>query len=357
MFPEGMRNEVQVYVTILSYDGQNPADMAALNAASLALSISDIPFGGPVAGVRIGLVDDEFIVNPTIEQQASSELDLVVAGTKSSILMVESGANELPEDVMLEALEYAHENIALICEAQESMAKKIGKEKYEFIPVEPEAALVKKVKTAAKKPIADALKVRGKLEQYAAFDAACDALIEKLVKENDEDAAEKKAAIKEIYGECKKAAMREAALKGVRVDGREPKEVRSITTEVGVLPRAHGTALFTRGETQSLGVCTLGTPDDEQMIDDLNGISYQRFYLHYNFPSYSVGECRPPRGPGRREIGHGALAERALLPLVPRVPISPTRSGSSARSRSRTAPVPWPRSAPERCPCTTPAFR
>jgi len=318
LFPEGFKNEVQVYVTVLSFDGQNTAEMVGMNAASAALLMSDVPFAGPVAGVRIGLIGDELILNPTNEQMNESALDLVVAGTKNALTMVECGANELGEDIMIEALDMAQEAIRAQCEAQEAFAKKVGVPKMVFIQDAPNPELLKAVKSAAKKPLTDTFKIHAKNEREEAVEQVAADLAAKLVSIKEDGAADKMKLVKSMVHDEYTTLLRQLILnKGMRNDGRATDQVRNITVEVGVLPRTHGTALFTRGETQSLTVLTVGTSDDEQMIDSLHGTSYRKFFLHYNFPAYSVGEVRPPRGPGRREIGHGALAERALLPILP----------------------------------------
>lgn len=314
MFPEGFRQEIQVYINILSFDGKNSADTAALTAASAALIISDIPFHTPVSAVRVGFDGSNFILNPTLDQQATSKLDLVVAGTKKAITMVESGAQMLTEEQMLEALRFAHNEIIKLCEAQEEMRNDIGKPKQDWQKPEGDATLIAKIRELAQPHFAKVAGIYEKAERSAALDEAKNSIVAALEEEYPDIAS----VMKEVFEEEYSASMREAVLStGIRADGRKLNEIRDISVDLSVLPRTHGSAVFTRGQTQSLGVLTLGTGDDVQDVDDLEEVGSRTFYMHYNFPSFSVGEVRRPSGPGRREIGHGALAERSISPIIP----------------------------------------
>jgi len=316
LFPEGFKNEVQVYITIISIDKENPAEIVAMIGASAALHISQIPFLKPIAGVRIGLVNDEFVINPTREQSAESDLDLVVSGHADGINMVECGAQEIDEETMVEALELAHNQIKATTDAIEFLRTKCGKPKNVVeAPVEDVELL-----TAVAKLIPSHIKdIQGTFDKNAR-----DKRVDRAVQEIQAALAEKfPEREKDIAGAVhlldEKAMRRRVTKDGIRADGRKPTEVRPIWSEIDIVPSTHGSSVFTRGQTQALATITLGSVDDKQMIDDMTGVSYKRFMLHYNFPSYSVGECRMPRGPGRREIGHGALAERALVAVLPSV--------------------------------------
>ncbi|MCD6363624.1 MAG: polyribonucleotide nucleotidyltransferase [Synergistetes bacterium] len=314
LFPRGFRNDVHVVVTVLSYDQLNQPEILAINGASLALSISEIPFDGPVAAVRVGYIDGEFIVNPTEPELETSELDLVVAGTKDAIVMVESGAREIPEKVMVEAMAFAHEHIRKIIEIQERLIERLGKEKIRLEPPEKNEELSRIIRERWTQAIREALNIRTKIERNAALKK-----IEKeIYTELGEEFLGYEFQMKEEFEALLHETVRRMIVEeGVRADGRGWKDIRPITCEVGVLPRTHGSALFTRGETQALVITTIGVVGDEQIIDGLGEEEAKRFMLHYNFPPYSVREVRPMRGPGRREIGHGALAERALKAVIP----------------------------------------
>ncbi len=314
MFPEGFMNETQVYVTVQSMDQKNPAEIAAFVGASAALYLSDIPFPTPLAAVRIGRIEGQFVVNPTYEQIEAGDLDLVMAGHAKGINMVEAGASEIPEDLMIEALELGHDAIKKIVAELEKFRKKCGKEKWTFEATQPDAALLKDVEKLAKPHLKDIVNFTEK--------KARDERLKKAVEEIEQALAEKyperEGEIAHMVEDLDMQAMRERVVReGARADGRAPTEIRPIWSEIDSLPCAHGSAIFTRGQTQALATVTLGSIEDQQKIDDILGESSKRFMLHYNFPSYSVGEVRMPRGPGRREIGHGALAERALLPVIP----------------------------------------
>ena len=313
LFPDGFRNEVQIVPTVLSTDNINTPDILAMIGASAAVTISDIPFDGPTAAVRVGYIDGEYVLNPTYEQIAQSELDMVVSGTRDAIMMVESFAKELSEDIMVGALEFAHAGMQPIIDLILELKEKCGKPKFEAKVKEIDPAIVEKVTAFAAAPLADALQTKDKLELYAKVDAIKAETKEKLA----EEFPDQEKSISAVFGNVKSDVARKKILAGTRTDGRGTKDIRPITCEAGVLPRTHGSALFTRGETQSLGVLTLGTSDDCQRSDGIEGELSETFYLHYNFPPYSVGETGRFFGTGRREIGHGQLAQRALTPLVP----------------------------------------
>ena len=305
-----------VQATVLSHDLVNPSDVAAMIGASAALCLSDIPFHNPIGGIRVGRVDGEFVTNPTPTQLEESELNIFMAGSKDAILMVEGEADEVSEAVMQEAIWYGHKQIQPIIEMQEELVKRVGKEKRTVPAPEVNAELQQKVDSSATSRVQDALRISDKQERYTRMDALQEEVVAEVLGDTPE--AGDTAEVKEHFGSIKKEEMRKRILSdSIRIDGRGPKDIRPITCETHALPRAHGSAIFTRGETQALAVTTLGTREDEQMIDNLKGLSFKNFMLHYNFPSFSVGEARPPRGPGRREIGHGYLAEKGLTPMLP----------------------------------------
>jgi polyribonucleotide nucleotidyltransferase len=315
LFPEGYYFETQVIASVLSADKTGSSDVIGITAASAALSISNIPFLGPVAGVKIGRVNGEFVVNPDIETMEKSELSLVVAGTADAVMMVEAGADELPEAVLLQALDLAHGEIKKIVTAISELAQKVGNKKREVKAEVIAAPLVSKVKDLVAQPIREAILIPNKTMRQERLDQILAEAVEKLKNPDD---PESERHVKLVFHGLEYSEVRSMILeRGSRADGRGPTDIRPISCEVGVLPRTHGSALFTRGETQSLAVVTLGTTDDEQRIDALEGEYTRTFMLHYNFPPFSVGEARPLRSPGRREVGHGALAERALKPVIP----------------------------------------
>lgn len=319
LFPEGFRNAVHIVVTVLSYDGQiNPAYVGILGA-SAALSISDIPFHGPIAGIGVGLIDDKFVINPTVDQLEESLLELDVAGSESSIIMIEAGAKEVSEEKIKEAIYFGHQTIKELIELQKKLIAEVGVEKMEVeLDIIPQEIITKISKDFGKK-IEENTNILGKLERYEAFDATKQEMLEKYLQEDGEEIFnEKEQWYKNGYEELIKKFVRSSILnKNHRVDGRGLDDIRDITCEIDVLPYVHGSALFTRGETQSLGAITLGTGRDEQIIDGLDEEYKKGFFLHYNFPPFSVGEAGFMRGPGRRELGHGALAERALAAVMP----------------------------------------
>ncbi|HEV2415453.1 MAG TPA: polyribonucleotide nucleotidyltransferase [Candidatus Dormibacteraeota bacterium] len=317
LFPEGFRLDVQVVSTVLSVDQENDPTILSINGASTALVISDVPFQGPVGAVRMGYIDGQVVVNPPMSQMANSELDLVVAGTADAILMVEAGAKGVSEQVVLDALAMAHEEIKRLCAAQLELRDQVGLEKREWIPnTYPEQM---------QEIVGEYLALRLDPVLYSADKAMRESGVDDLrvrtIGELGERFPEHADIIGKLFDKAVKDRVRQRVVEdGVRVDGRGLTEIRPITVEVGVLPRTHGSGLFTRGQTQALSVATLGSMQDQQKLDGLAATEeFKRYMHHYNFPPYSVGEARPLRGPGRREIGHGALAERALLPMIPPV--------------------------------------
>ncbi|HEX2980488.1 MAG TPA: polyribonucleotide nucleotidyltransferase, partial [Anaerolineaceae bacterium] len=315
LFPKDMRNEVQVIIFSVSADSENPLDILAINAASAALMISDIPWGGPVGAVRVSRVDGQFIVNPTFAEMALSDLDLRIAGTRDAILMVECGASEVSEKDMVEALEYGHRSMQPIIDLQERMAAELGKAKREISVVASDETLAAQVYERVEAPILEVLnRPYVKAEMYGGLDTVKEQLVAEMA---PEDAA-RAALVKEAFEDALKRIVRRRILEdGIRPDRRGTEEIRPIWCEVGFSPRAHGSGIFTRGETQVLTLATLGTPKEAQELDSLTPTESKRYMHHYNFPPYSTGEVKMLRGSSRREIGHGALAERALLPVIP----------------------------------------
>jgi polyribonucleotide nucleotidyltransferase len=314
LFPKGYINEVQIVATVLSADEENDPDILGMIGASAALEISDIPFCGPIAGVRVGRIDGKLVCNPINTELKKSEIDLIIAGNREGIVMVEGGANFIAEDVMLEALIFGHQSLQKILDIQEEMKREIGRPKVTVpLPVV-DSELKEKVTSFSADRMRAALQVRNKAERHKAMDDLYLEAVEKFSGEN----GEKKNDVTMIFSDLEREIVRNMILKEKRrIDGRGLKDIRPIDCRVGVLPRTHGSALFTRGETQVLAVTTLGTSSDEQKIDSLIGETYKSFMLHYNFPPFSVGEVRPLRGPSRREIGHGALAEKSIARILP----------------------------------------
>lgn len=322
LFQDGMRNEVQVIMFSLSSDGVNPLDVLAINAASAAIMISDIPWNGPVGAVRVGRVNGEFVINPTFAQIDASDLDLRIAGTRDAILMVECGANEIPEDVMVAALELGHTSMQPLIDLQFQMQQEVGKAKREVAFAVPDPEIRKKVFDRVSGPMNELLeKPLSKNEFYGGMTTLKDALVlEMCTVPEGANAADypSLASVRESFDQAEQDIVRERILSmGKRPDGRTPTDIRPIWCEVGISPRAHGSGLFTRGETQILSVATLATLGEAQELDNLNPNKSKRYLHHYNFPPYSTGEAKPLRGQSRREIGHGALAERALEPVIP----------------------------------------
>ncbi|MCD7033734.1 polyribonucleotide nucleotidyltransferase [Metabacillus sp. GX 13764] len=316
LFADGFRNEVQVVSIVMSVDQNCSSEMAAMFGSSLALSISDIPFEGPIAGVIVGRIDGEFVINPNVEQMEKSDINLTVAGTKDAINMVEAGADEVPEDVMLEAIMFGHEEIKRLIAFQEEIVQQAGKEKIEVKLYEIDADLQKEVKEAAEADLKKAIQVQEKHAREAAISEVKNAIVQKY--EENEAEADVIKQVKETLLKLVKAEVRRLITEEkVRPDGRQIDEIRPLSSSTGILSRTHGSGLFTRGQTQALSICTLGALGDVQILDGLGIEESKRFMHHYNFPLFSVGETGPMRGPGRREIGHGALGERALEPVIP----------------------------------------
>ena len=316
LWPKGFRNEIQVIATVLSVDQVNAFDILAINGASAALTVSDLPFLGPIGAVRIGLIGDDFIINPTLQEVEESDLDLIVAGTAEAISMVEAGANEVDEESLLEALAIAHDEIKKLCAAQLELAKIAGKPKWDVTAVDVDPDVLSRVESAILPQLEEATLEQGKLERRdKVSDVRAAAVAAVLTEDSTPD---DRAALNRAFDSLqKKIIRRRIAVEKVRPDGRASDEIRPISVEVGVTPRTHGSGLFTRGETQVLTVLALGTLKDAQRIDGLGIETTKRYIHHYNFPPYSVGEAGFMRGPKRRDIGHGALAERALVGMIP----------------------------------------
>jgi polyribonucleotide nucleotidyltransferase len=314
LFPKGFRQETQVIALVLSADTENDPDILAMIGASVALTISDIPFGGPIGAVRIGRIDGAHVINPTHQQQAASDLDLVIAGVDEGIVMVEGSGREVPEQVLVEGLEVGQRVIREIIALQRDLQERLGKPKLAVATEEIEPHLVHHVRQLATPRVRAAIRIAEKLARERRM---AEVLAEVLAALEDVP-PEQQLLVPKLIETVERDELRAMILEeGIRADGRRPEAIRPISIRVGVLPRTHGSALFTRGETQALVVSTLGTSTDEQIVDELEGKSSKAFMLHYNFPPFSVGEVSPMRGPGRREIGHGALAERAIAPVLP----------------------------------------
>ncbi|MBJ7411196.1 MAG: polyribonucleotide nucleotidyltransferase [Phenylobacterium sp.] len=317
LFVKGFKNEVQVVTTVLAHDIENDPDIVALVAASAALVISGAPFMGPIGAARVGFIDGEYVLNPTTDQMKESRMDLVVAGTQDAVMMVESEIQELSEDEVLGGVTFAHKGMQAVIDAIIELAEHSAKEPFEFTPDDTDA-IKADVKKLIGKDLAAAYKITGKTERHAALSAAKDKAVGHFGKSDANPNGIAADKLGGVFKELEADVVRRSILDtGIRIDGRKVDQVRQIVSEVGVLPRAHGSALFTRGETQALVVATLGTGDDEQLIDALDGKYYEKFMLHYNFPPFSVGETGRMGAPGRREVGHGKLAWRAIRPMLP----------------------------------------
>lgn len=316
LFADGFRNEVQVISIVMSVDQNCSSEMAAMFGSSLSLCVSDIPFEGPIAGVTVGRINNEYVINPTVEQADQSDIHLVVAGTKDAINMVEAGAEEVPEETMLEAIMFGHNEIKRLIEFQEEIVAAVGKEKTQIELFELDAELEKEIREMAEKDLLQAIQVQEKHAREAAIKDVRNAVVAEYEnKEADESTLKqvKQILSKIVKGEVRRLITEEK----IRPDGRGVDEIRPLYSEVGLLSRTHGSGLFTRGQTQALSICTLGALGDVQILDGIGIEESKRFMHHYNFPQFSVGETGPMRGPGRREIGHGALGERALEPIIP----------------------------------------
>jgi len=314
LFEDGYNYETQVIATVVSMDKENSPDILAMVGASAALEISDIPFAGPIAGVKVGRINGEFIANPTIEQMKESDIELIVAGSKTGVVMVEGGADIVSEEEMLDAIFFGHEAMQPLIDIQVELKNALGKEKRAYTPPVADETIVQKVEALAKSKIHEKVQIKDKMDRQKALGLLKEEVVESLTEEFPENVKD----INEIFGKCVKKVSRGIVLnEDKRIDGRAFDEIRQITCEAGNLPRPHGSALFTRGETQVLGTLTLGSGMDEQRIETLSGNETRAFMLHYNFPPYSVGECRRPGGPSRRDIGHGNLASRAIQRVLP----------------------------------------
>ncbi|MGQ7277198.1 polyribonucleotide nucleotidyltransferase [Brevibacillus thermoruber] len=318
LFPEGFRNEVQVVNTVLSVDQDCSPEIAAMIGTSAALCVSEIPFNGPIAGVIVGRVDGQFVINPTVEQMEKSDIHLVVAGTRDAINMVEAGADQVPEEVMLEAIMTGHEVIKELVKFQDQIVAEIGKEKMEVVLHEVDPEIDQAVRSYAEARLKEAIRIEEKQARYDAIDAIKEETRQHFAELDPETYPEQESMINEVLHNIVKEEVRRLITEEkIRPDGRALNEIRPLSSEVGLLARTHGSGLFTRGQTQALSVCTLGALGDVQILDGLGLEESKRFMHHYNFPPYSVGEARPLRAPGRREIGHGALGERAIEPIIP----------------------------------------
>ena len=353
LFPAGYKRDTACSSFVISYDELYETDILSMIGVSAALHVSELPWGGPIGAVRIGLADGEFVVNPGYEARKDTTLDLVVAGTADAITMVECGAQEVPEDKMIEALFLAHEKIKIICAGIEELRKIAGVPKKEFVSPEP-SPFVQQILDEHTEEIKSALLTVVKHERAAAVSEAKTRISAMIAGDDEEKLAEAKAA----FADAKDTVFRELILEGKRVDGRDTKTVRPIVVDLDVLPKSHGSVVFTRGETQGLVTTTLGTADDEQLIDGIKPKYFENFLLHYNFPGFSVGEVGGRPGPGRREIGHGALARRALEAVLPEDDTWPYTIRVLFRTFSnQMAPARWPRSAVVASRCKPPVCR
>ncbi|GIN57782.1 polyribonucleotide nucleotidyltransferase [Lederbergia ruris] len=317
LFADGFRNEVQIVNIVMSVDQDCSSEMAAMFGSSLALCISDVPFEGPIAGVVVGRIDGQFIVNPTVEQMEKSDINLSVAGTKDAINMVEAGALEVPEETMLEAIMFGHEEIKKLIQFQEEIVSKVGKAKREVSLYEVNSDLDAEVREMCEQALVEAIQVEEKHAREEAIQNVKDHVISMYEAKEDVEEETIKQVKRVLDDLVKEEVRRLITVEKIRPDGRKPHEIRPLSSEVNLLPRTHGSGLFTRGQTQALSICTLGALGDVQILDGLGIEESKRFMHHYNFPHFSVGETGPVRGPGRREIGHGALGERALEPVIP----------------------------------------
>ena len=315
LFPKDMRNDVSVVMTVLAVDHDCSPEIAGMCAASIAISISDIPWNGPIAGISVGLVDGEIVLNPTAEQKTHNRLNLTVAGSMEKIVMIEAGADEVDDDTMLNAIIEGHKEIKKMITFINEIKAEIGKPKFEFQSMEIDHDLFDEIEAMVGEDVKVALDTDDKNVRDARLQPIINAVHEKY----DEQYPDQAAMLDEVLYKLQKKIVRNWLYEGKRVDGRKIDEIRPLASEVGLLPKVHGSGLFTRGQTQVLTICTLGPVSDAQKLDGIDEETSKRYIHHYNFPSYSVGETKPSRGPGRREIGHGALAEKALVPVIPSV--------------------------------------
>lgn len=320
LFPKGYVDEVQIMSTVWACDGENDPDVWSINGASMALSLAPLPFKGPIGAARVGLIDDEFVLFPTVQQMKESRLDLIVAGSEDSILMIEGFGDQIPEEQMVEALMFGHSCIVELCKLQRELAEKAGVESVEYTPP-PENPFGGTVREQAYDQLRAARQGAKKSERREAVSAVRDELVARHFPDGAEELEDGRTLqqLKDAFSKLDKTICRELTLEGNRLDGRGPGDLRNVDCQVGILPKVHGSAQFTRGETQSVATLVLGTVRDQQRVDGLFDEYSKAFMLDYNFPPYSVGECRPIRGPGRREIGHGMLAERSVAPVLPKV--------------------------------------
>jgi polyribonucleotide nucleotidyltransferase len=318
LFPKGFRDEVQIMGNVMSCDGENDPDVLSITAGSAALMVSGLPFKGPIAAVRVGMLEDQLILMPTVEQMKTSKLDLIVAGSQKAVLMIEGFGQQIPEKEMGDAIMFAHKHIQTLCALQLDLAKQAGVAPVVFTEA-PANPFYAPLKAEAYSKLQDAKTQKMKQDRAEKVRELKKSLIEKYFADGADTTADglTKAQFAEAFHDLEERVVRDQILAGRRIDGRAPTDLRAVSSRVGILPRVHGSALFTRGETQSLATATLGTTRDQQKFDGLFGEDAQRFMLHYYFPPFSVGECKPIRGPGRREIGHGCLAERSVLPVIP----------------------------------------
>lgn len=316
LFPKGFNDEVQIQATVHSSDKQNDADVLAMNGAAAALGVSSLPFEGPIASVRLGRIDEQWVIFPTNDDLEESELDLIVSGSKESVLMIEGFAREMPEDLMIEAIEAAHDAIRQVIDLQEEMFARVNPVKMEFVPPEDDG-LLDRLKSNYYAELKTAIQITGKQDRSEAVSALKERAKGEIIPDPEAEGAITESRFSTVWHDLEEEIVRQVILEGTRPDGRGSKELRDIECVVDVLPRTHGSAVFQRGETQALISVTLGTARDEQRVDGLQEEYSKKFMLDYNFPSFSVGEVRPIRGPGRREIGHGALAERSVKPVMP----------------------------------------
>jgi polyribonucleotide nucleotidyltransferase len=318
LFPKGYKEEIQIQANVMAVDGQNEPDVLCITGASAALMIAPVPFQGPIAGVRVGLIDDNFVLMPTNEQIKNSALDLVVAGSQESVLMIEGFGKQIPEPQMVDAIMFAHKHIKSLCELQLELRKKVGAKPVEYVPP-PENPFLEMLRRDAYSKLRQAKQNDKKQDRHSGADEVREEFLKRLFPEGAIVTAEGFTIeqFKEAFYQVGHQVVRDLIIEGKRLDGRTPQELRNVTCEAQVLPRVHGSAVFTRGETQSLATVTLGTSRDQQRVDGLFEEVSERFMLHYYFPSFSVGEVRPIRGPGRREIGHGMLAQRSVEPVLP----------------------------------------